>query len=178
VAAEPGRRVLWTTNDFEFLPKPNEISVVLDGTMPPVELITSAGALAFDGDRFLLPRLTSHDWDLVGGHVEPGESPEETMRREVYEETGARLGPARVFAHTLWRVCGPKPTGYRYPHPDSYMLFYWARVVALDPFVASEESSERGLFPPEEARKLACVQKHLALYEAALAWALSGPPDS
>jgi 8-oxo-dGTP diphosphatase len=167
-------RVLWTIRDFDLLPKPNEIRVVLNEVLPPAELVTSAGALAFDGDRLLLARLTSRDWDLPGGHVEPGESPEQAMRREVYEEAGARLGPARVFAHTRVRVRAPKPNGYRYPHPDSYMVFYWARVVALDPFEPSAEATERRLFPPGEARELACVRNHLALYEVALDLALGG----
>jgi 8-oxo-dGTP diphosphatase len=35
-------------------------------------------------DRSLFPNC----WDVVGGHVEPGETFEEAMRREVTEETG------------------------------------------------------------------------------------------
>jgi ADP-ribose pyrophosphatase YjhB (NUDIX family) len=30
-------------------------------------------------------------WDLVGGFMDPGEAPEDAMRREVKEETGCRL---------------------------------------------------------------------------------------
>ncbi|MBM4417879.1 MAG: hypothetical protein FJ033_06150 [Chloroflexi bacterium] len=40
---ELGKRVLGTTYDQAFLPQSNEINVVLDETMPPLELITSAG---------------------------------------------------------------------------------------------------------------------------------------
>ena len=28
-------------------------------------------------------------WEIPGGHIEPGESPEEAARRELFEETGA-----------------------------------------------------------------------------------------
>lgn len=38
-------------------------------------------------DRRLLPGT----WDIVGGHVEPGETPEETLAREIEEETGWKL---------------------------------------------------------------------------------------
>ena len=33
-------------------------------------------------------KLFPDTWDFVGGHLEPGEAPEEAMRREVEEETG------------------------------------------------------------------------------------------
>ncbi|MEU0092948.1 GNAT family N-acetyltransferase [Kribbella sp. NPDC006257] len=38
-------------------------------------------------DRRLLPGI----WDIVGGHVEAGETPEQTLAREVEEETGWRV---------------------------------------------------------------------------------------
>jgi 8-oxo-dGTP diphosphatase len=53
------------------------------------------GALISDGyGRFFIQRrspqrrLLPDTWDIVGGHVEPGETLDETLRREVYEETG------------------------------------------------------------------------------------------
>jgi len=36
-------------------------------------------------------RLLPGTWDVVGGHVEPGESPEQALAREIEEETGWRL---------------------------------------------------------------------------------------
>lgn len=36
-------------------------------------------------------RLFPGEWDIVGGHVEAGESPEEALAREIEEETGWRL---------------------------------------------------------------------------------------
>ncbi len=68
----------------------NEIQVVISDCHPPQELTTAAFALAFDGDRLLMTNLRRRGWNVPGGHVEPGESPEDTMRREVYEETVAR----------------------------------------------------------------------------------------
>jgi mutator protein MutT len=38
-------------------------------------------------ERRLLPGI----WDIVGGHLESGESPEQALAREVEEETGWRL---------------------------------------------------------------------------------------
>ena len=41
-------------------------------------------------DLFLLMQSYRGDWNFVKGHTECGESDEETLRREVYEETGIR----------------------------------------------------------------------------------------
>ncbi len=41
-------------------------------------------------DLFLLMQSRRGDWNFVKGHREYGESDEETLRREVYEETGIR----------------------------------------------------------------------------------------
>jgi 8-oxo-dGTP pyrophosphatase MutT (NUDIX family) len=41
--------------------------------------------------RHPLRRWYPDCWDLVGGHVEPGERPEEAVRRECLEEVGVRV---------------------------------------------------------------------------------------
>ncbi|MBX9390529.1 NUDIX domain-containing protein [Streptomonospora nanhaiensis] len=48
-------------------------------------------------DRRLFPGC----WDLVGGHVEPGETMAEAMRREIAEETGWRLAGVLAELHRL-----------------------------------------------------------------------------
>lgn len=48
-------------------------------------------------------RLLPGTWDIVGGHVEPGESPEQALAREIEEETGWRLaGIEAVVADWEW----------------------------------------------------------------------------
>jgi 8-oxo-dGTP pyrophosphatase MutT (NUDIX family) len=40
-------------------------------------------------------------WGLVGGHIEPGETPEDAARREVREETGFAVGELTPFGHVI-----------------------------------------------------------------------------
>ena len=46
-------------------------------------------------------------WDLPGGGIEPGETPQEALLREVDEELGTALNPA----HIIWAKTYTKATG-------------------------------------------------------------------
>ncbi|MEH1012754.1 NUDIX domain-containing protein [Micromonospora sp. CPCC 206060] len=59
------------------------------------EPLRCAGALIVDDEGRIFfqrrspdRRLFPNTWDVVGGHARPGEAIEETLRREVTEETG------------------------------------------------------------------------------------------
>lgn len=58
-----------------------------------------AGAFVFDKEnRLLLQRRTDNkSWGLPGGFMELGETVQETAKREVFEETGLRLGKLDLF---------------------------------------------------------------------------------
>ncbi|MDR7279937.1 NUDIX hydrolase [Catenuloplanes atrovinosus] len=75
------------------------------------EPLLCAGALIVDDDgrifvqrRSAQRRLFPDTWDIVGGHVEAGESVEDALHREVREETGWILSHvlATVGEHT-WK---------------------------------------------------------------------------
>jgi 8-oxo-dGTP pyrophosphatase MutT (NUDIX family) len=162
------KKILRVEHNLAWLPKPNESQVVLSSHLPPLKLVTTAFALAFAGDRLLMTNLTRRGWEIPGGHVEPGEHPEETVRREVLEETLATLGPLHLLGYQHLRLSGPKPTSYPYPYPDSYQTFYWAPIATLSDFLPTTEAQGRAFFPPLEARTLSWVQHFRELYEAAL----------
>jgi 8-oxo-dGTP diphosphatase len=75
------------------------------------EPLRCVGALISDGQgRFFVQRrsgqrrLLPNTWDIVGGHLEPGETPEEALRREVYEETGWTVTQVlSTIAEYRWR---------------------------------------------------------------------------
>jgi 8-oxo-dGTP diphosphatase len=87
--------------------------VVDDGVELPVPGVGeqwTAGAVilndrgrAFAQRRSPDRRLFPGAWDIVGGHVEPGETPLRALAREVHEETGWRLTRVRrCLGITLW----------------------------------------------------------------------------
>jgi 8-oxo-dGTP pyrophosphatase MutT (NUDIX family) len=62
----------------------------------------AVAALVRDGLVLLVHRHPSRPaypdcWDLVGGHVEPGEQPDEAVRRECLEELGVHVHDPRPF---------------------------------------------------------------------------------
>jgi NAD+ diphosphatase len=69
--------------------------------------------LITDGDRVLVgrsPGWPERMYSLLAGFVEPGETVEDAVRREVLEESGIRVGPVRYLASQPW------------PFPASLML--------------------------------------------------------
>jgi len=61
--------------------------------------------LAIDGERCLLAhqsRFAAGMWSCLAGFVEPGETLEEAVRRETFEEAGVKVGRVRYFASQPW----------------------------------------------------------------------------
>lgn len=161
-------QILRRAYNFPMLPIPNEIALVLDEQLPPAHLVTSALALAFQGDRILMTNLNARGWDIPGGHLETGESPEIALCREVMEETGAALSDVRLLGYQHIRLLSPCPPNYRYPYPDSYQTLFLATVAELPTFTPTDETRERALFTTEEALHLRWVQENREMYDAAL----------
>jgi NAD+ diphosphatase len=79
--------------------------------------------LAIDGERCLLAhqsRFAAGMWSCLAGFVEPGETLEEAVRRETFEEAGVKLGRVRYFASQPW------------PFPMSLMVGYHAEAVSRE----------------------------------------------
>jgi len=161
--------VVRETKNSKGLPLPNETCAVLTDRLPALELITGSFVLAFLEGKLVLTKLKERGWDIPGGHLEPGETAEAAMRRELYEEAGAVAGTCGVLGYERIRLLGPKPDGHRYPYPDSYMVFHWASVSRLEdvPEGSGAETFGRGLFSGEQAAEVPWVKANRAFYEEA-----------
>lgn len=68
-----------------------------------IECGSRAGVLPVKGDAILLVRqyrllVNGLSWEIPGGRIEPGETPQEAAIRECLEETGVRCGELRALA--------------------------------------------------------------------------------
>jgi len=72
-------------------------------------------------------RFTGGHYSTLAGFVEPGESIEEAVRREVYEEVRVRVGQVRYFASQPW------------PFPSSMMIGCFAEADTQDIEVDGDE---------------------------------------
>ena len=61
---------------------------------------------------------------MPGGRLEPDETPEDALRREVSEETGWSLTFCRPIGILHYTHTDAAPEGYRYPYPDFLQIVY------------------------------------------------------
>jgi NAD+ diphosphatase len=101
--------------------------------------------LAVRGDRALLGRNRRRQgarFSCLAGFVEPGETLEEAVRREVHEEAGIRCGRVRYLASQPW------------PFPSSLMMGFLAEALTEEITVDPEELAEARWFPRDAIREM------------------------
>lgn len=99
--------------------------------------------LVHDGQRALLGRQASwppNRYSTIAGFVEPGETLEEAVRREVVEETGVRVSTIDYHSSQPW------------PFPSSLMLGFQARGFYVVPTLHDGELEDARWFTRAELR--------------------------
>src|SRR5215831_14004751 len=78
-------------------------------------IVAGACVIVRDGEGRVLLEHRGDDgtWDLVGGSMEPGETFEQTVRREAREEIGIEIGALEVF-----EVYSGRDFFHEYPNGD------------------------------------------------------------
>ena len=99
--------------------------------------------LAIDGERCLLGRsgrFATNSWSCLAGFVEPGETIEDAVRREVHEEAGIVCGEVKYFRSQPW------------PFPSSLMIGCHAQALSRDARRRSQRARRRALVRPRGGR--------------------------
>ena len=99
--------------------------------------------LSIDGDNCLLgrqPRFPKGFLSALAGFVEPGESLEEAVARELFEEAGVRTGRVRYVASQPW------------PFPSSMMIGALAEATSSELRIDHTELEEARWVSRSDAR--------------------------
>jgi NAD+ diphosphatase len=108
--------------------------------------------LAVAGDRCVLGRsyrFVANSWSCLAGFVEPGETIEEAVRREVREEAGIVCGRVNYFASQPW------------PFPTSLMIGCHAETLSHEVVVDRDELEDARWFDRDEVAAM-LARKHPA----------------
>jgi NAD+ diphosphatase len=101
--------------------------------------------LVIRGERALLgrnKRRPGRRFSCLAGFMEPGETPEEAVRREVREESGIRVGRVKYLAAQPW------------PFPSTLMMGFLAEGISEEITIDPEEIAEARWFEREEIREM------------------------
>ncbi len=100
--------------------------------------------LVTDGERALLGRQPSWApgrFSTLAGFVDPGESLEQAVVREVAEEAGVEIGEVSYFGNQPW------------PFPSSLMVGFFARATTTTITVDGDEIEDARWFTRDEVRR-------------------------
>lgn len=122
--------------------------------------------LVIDGDRCLLGHgrgRAGNTYTCLAGFVEPGETIEEAVRREVLEESSVRVGAVRYHSSQPW------------PFPSSLMLGCHAEAASVEIDVDPVEIAEARWFPRDQVRDAVAVAGGSAEPSSSLDFAVPPP---
>jgi len=108
--------------------------------------ISVKGVVVSSSDRVLLLKNEREEWELSGGRIEIGETPEECVVREIYEETRWKIATGPILGTWMYYINAAEKhvfivTYGCYPESD------------VEP-VLSHEHKEIGLFTESEVARL------------------------
>ena len=119
--------------------------------------------------RLLMAHAKKHReglYSVLAGFVEPGESLERCVAREVLEESGVRLGEIRYFDSQSW------------PFPYSLMVAFTAEGLTEEITIDEEEIGDAAWFAPAELVDLPAIPPRMSVSRSLIDWFVENYADS
>ena len=135
--------------------QPVKLTAWLRHTLPEDAPVTSVHIVALFGPRLLVVRDRRGTYGFPGGRLDRGESREQAMDREVYEEANAYVEPGYVLFAVIKIEYTQKLPGRVYPNEYSYLAMYAGKIKELDPFNGDPAGIilERALFTYDDCQR-------------------------
>ncbi|MFC4453002.1 NUDIX hydrolase [Deinococcus sonorensis] len=129
-------------------------------TSPPEQAVPGAGGVVLNrAGQVLLVRYRSGGWAFPKGHIEPGETLEQTAEREVHEEGGVHASIIRPLSTTRYTNSRGEPRAIHW-----FLMSTEAQEVQLE-----DTFGEGGFFGPEQALGMLSYPHDQELLREALA---------
>ena len=142
--------VSWGRQGLDF-----DVASYLCKETPPGDLVTSVRGVVLYQHYVVVMENEDGRHFLPGGRLEPGESFEDGLRREIREECGLRVVSAERMGFLHFRHLQPEPDNYPYPYPDMFHVIYC--VVGTGELVQADEDGYEfasHLYLPSDALEL------------------------
>lgn len=127
--------------DLPWLVQPNH-GTFEPFTAAPDPLVTAVMVVLVHDGHILFADVASRGLDLPGGHRERDEEISEVGTRELWEESGLLVEDLAPLAVLHVHIDASKPTGYRYPYPDSWIAFLGWELIGERPVLAPRAEGE------------------------------------
>jgi 8-oxo-dGTP pyrophosphatase MutT (NUDIX family) len=115
----------------------------------PIIMVGAGIVITDDKNRILLQRRKDNNsWSLIGGAMEPGETFEETAKREAKEEAGITLNKLELI-----KIFSGKEMYHKYPNGDEVFNvagIFFVKDYSGEIVVNDHESHEHKFFDLEE----------------------------
>lgn len=113
--------------------------------------------------RVLLLRNDRDEWELPGGRLELGETPEECVAREISEETGWHVETGPIVDSWVYEAL---------PGRSVFIVTYGCHVTTAGDVTLSPEHEAAGLFAPAD---LADLSLPAGYRRSVMTWLAHGP---